>query len=284
TTYNTVHVDFVNPDGVWVLSEGCKVSNVRIEAESDGIGVFGIGTTLTSSGDDVTIEGCVFDCGAYFTSSYFIKLCEVAFAGASISNLIVKDNNVTAGTSFIAYGSVGYDFFNFNICNNVVEITDVAAATYAIILWANTTGTGIMISNNTFIGPFGVYLRNFTGCDVSHNAFVLGVANVATSVFGISAHTVTKSIISYNTFRERTGNTAVDLTGIRTQALTDFNISHNTIKEVQQGIYDAASTASSYVTIASNIIEAIDNGAGAGGVGIFTYCNNLIISNNQIYA
>jgi len=279
---STTLIGYGDTNGVWCLSQGCTVSNVKVEANIANVAVFGVGSSLVSDSDNIIIKGCYFNCAAYTTGSYFVRLNEAGFGGASINNLTVKDNTVIVGVGFVTYINNTVDFNNINIYHNNIEFSGTAAL-YALSLDANATSHGIRFSNNYVLGSYGVYLKDYENCDISHNSFVLGDSAGGT-VIGINLDTVTKSTVSDNVFSEAAGNTSTSMTGIKIKGLTNVGIDNNVITNYHYGIYDSISTASVYISINDNKIIAVDNGAGAGGVGIFIYGYYSIISNNFVYA
>lgn len=280
---NIVTVGYSNADGVWNLSGGCKVSNVDIVVSAPNTAVFGLGTTLTSSSDNVTIEGCKVD--APGVGTYFIRMSEAGFVGASISNLVVKNNKVTVGTSFINNDTAALDYYNFDISGNVITLSG-SATTAAISIISATTGRGILISNNIVIGHRSVALSDFSASQVVNNSFILGHATVDVAVYGVIASNLSNCTIAGNKFEQLAASAAVTtVTAISTYVLFDCIINDNTITNVHWGIMDLVAGLSSRLIIKGNIIKAYSNAAHTGGgVGILTWGNDILISDNNIYA
>ncbi len=282
-TTNEVVVNFADIDGAWCLSEGCKVLNVDLVAGANGVAVFGLATALVTSSDDVTVEDCRFDCGAYVTNTYFMRIGEAGFAGVSVSNLVLQNNRVTAGTSLITYNAGLIDFYNFVICNNIVNIIGTATTSYAIRLRSLTTSTNMSIHNNVVAARYGVLLQNATDSKIYGNFFAVGY-NAASSSRGVELDTVINTDVFDNSFSVRAANASLDLCGIYTHDMTNCSIHHNNIQSMHYGICDTGTATSTVLLIDSNIVYVVDNGAGMGGVGIATYCDAVIVSNNRIYA
>jgi hypothetical protein len=280
-SYGKVSISYADLDGAWILSEGCKVSHVLLESAANNVAVFGIGHSLTSSGSNITIEDCVYDCLSYTTFNYFIKLYGTGYTGSDITGLTVRNNKVRVGLNFITYSTIAKNYSDFSVCNNTVEC--VLEASYAIAIVAISGSGRVNVYDNRFTNSNGIIMQNMEDCSIHNNTFLVGNTAAAASQ-GIYLRTVERFVVLDNIINPISGNTSTNIIGIYIWDLTDCTIKGNIIKGVHYGINDTASSASDGLVVSDNIIEAIDNGSSAGGIGIFTFSDNAVISGNNVYA
>jgi hypothetical protein len=196
----------------------------------------------------------------------------------------VRNNKVTVGHSFINSDTLTLEYYNFDISGNVITQLETAASA-AIYVYSASAGVSISVSENTITGYYGIYLRNFSASQVVNNSLMIGHATVAgAGVNGIYVYHLDTSSVNGNKIQVIAGNIATSVRGIATQQLLGCTINDNIIEDVYYGIYDTHAAVSSKLIIKGNIIKAYSNGAGAGGVGILTWGDDILIADNNIYA